>query len=163
MDDRTDSFLHTPFHSPEISLFWEILISITPCGTQKVSIWSSLLTSSLNECDITTLLHRSPDIYFAPPSLALLCSWEGFRTWVVITYQFYQPPLFLRSFTPTSIPLSSIFRKLPGIALPITFTLIVLLQRILASFSFLSCCSLYFFDIECGQILHSFWPHQTTS
>ena len=39
-----------------------------------LAISSDLL--SLNEAGISTLLHRSPDISFAPYTLALSCSWE---------------------------------------------------------------------------------------
>ena len=82
-----------PFFSlPEIPSFWGTLIVITLSGTQEVlpspagrkySTGSFLLTSSsLNDPDTPTLLHRSsgsrssPDISFAPSSLALSCSWE---------------------------------------------------------------------------------------
>ena len=49
---------------------------------RKYSIGSSLLTSSLNDPNIPILLHCSsgsrfsPDISFAPSSLALSCTWE---------------------------------------------------------------------------------------
>ena len=45
-----------------------------------------------------------------------------YRTWVLTIYQFFYLSLSLRSFAPTSIPLSSIFRKLAGMALPPTLT-----------------------------------------
>ena len=79
------------FPPPEISSFWGISIAITPSETQKVlltpagrkySTGSFLLISSLNDPNTPTLLHRSsgsrssPDISFAPSSLALSCSWE---------------------------------------------------------------------------------------
>ena len=52
-----------------------------------------------------------------------------FRSWVLIIYQFFYPPLSRRSTAPTSAPLPSIFRKLAGMALPPTLTRTVLLQR----------------------------------
>ena len=52
-----------------------------------------------------------------------------FRTWVLTTYQFFYLSLSLRSFTPTSASLPSIFRKLAGMTLPPTLTLTVLLQK----------------------------------
>ena len=87
---------------------------------------------SLNDPDTLTVLHRSsgsrsyPDISFAPSFLDL---GRCFRTWVLTTYPFFYPSLSPRSFAPTSAPLPSIFRKLAGMALPPTLTLIVLLQR----------------------------------
>ena len=80
-------FFPPPFPPPEISSFGGTSIAITPSGTQKllptpigeeVFYWvisSDLL--SLNDPGIFTLFHRySPDIFFAPSSLALSCSWE---------------------------------------------------------------------------------------
>ena len=80
------------FPSPETSSLWGTSIAITPSGTQEVlptpegrkySTRSSLLTSSpSNDLDTPTLLHRSsgsrssPDISFAPSTLAFSCSWE---------------------------------------------------------------------------------------
>ena len=52
-----------------------------------------------------------------------------FRTWVLIIYQFLYLSLSLRSIAPTSVPLSSIFRKLPGMTLPCILTFTVLLER----------------------------------
>ena len=81
----------------------------------------------LNDSDIPTILNRSsPDIFFASSSLA---SGKCFRTWALITYQFYKPSFFLRSFASTNVPVSSIFRKLIGKTLLFTLTLTVLLQR----------------------------------
>ena len=59
--------------------------------------------------------------YFAPPFLARA---RCFRTWVLITYQFFYLSLSLQSFIPTNIP-PPIFRKLAGM----TLTLTVLLQK----------------------------------
>ena len=128
--------------SPEISLFnchhplWDSKGTSDPCG-EEVFYWvisSDLLP--LNDPDTPTLLHSfsgsrsSPDISFAPPSLAFSCSYLGcYRTWVLTIYQFFYQSLSLRSFSPTSVPLPSIFRKLAGMALPHTLTLTVLQQR----------------------------------
>ena len=126
---------------PEISSFWDTSIAITPFGTQEVLptparrkylTGSSPLTSSpSNDPDTPTLLHRSsPDISFAPSSLALSCSWEVLQNLgsdhlpILLSI-----PLSLRSFVPTSAPLPSIFRKLAEMALPPTLTLTVLQQR----------------------------------
>ena len=118
-----------------------------------------------NDPDTPTPLHRSsssrssPDISFAPSSLA---PGSCFSTWVLTIYLFFYPSLSLRPIAPTSIPLPSIFRKLAGMALPHTLTFTVL-RGILVSFFFLCCCSFYLSGTECGQICHSFRPHQTPS
>ena len=72
------------FPPPEIFLFWGTSIAIIPSGTQKVlpTPVESIRLAPLNDPDTLTLLHRfsgscsSPDIFFAPFSLALSCSWE---------------------------------------------------------------------------------------
>ena len=134
-----------PFFPPEISLCWETLIAITPSGSQKVlptlvgrkySIGSSPLTSSPS-ITLTCLLFSLASLAVAPPltfplfpPLSLfLAHGKCFRTWVLITYQFFYLSLSLRSFSPTSVLLPSIFRKLAGITLLFTLTLTVLLQR----------------------------------
>ena len=128
--------LSPSFSPPEISSFWGTSIAITPFGTpevlptpvgRKYSTGSSLLTSSPS----MTLTH--PLFYIAPlltsPLLLLLLPFLApgrcYRTWVLTIYQFFYLSLFLRSFAPTSAPLLSIFRKLAGMALPLT----VLQQR----------------------------------
>ena len=106
-----------------------------PCG-EEVFDWvisSDLLL--LNDPGTPTLLHRStgsrfsPDISFAPSSLALSCSWEVIQDLGSHTYHFFYPTLSLRPVAPTSVPLPSIFRKLAGLTLSPTLTLTVLLQR----------------------------------
>ena len=71
----------------------------------------------------------SPDISFAPSSLALSCSWEVLQDLgsdsLPILYSF----LFPRSFAPTRVLLPSIFKKLVSMTLPHTLTLTLLLQR----------------------------------
>ena len=138
-------FLPPSFPPSEISSFWRTSIAITPSGTQellptlagrKYSTGSSLLTSSPS----MTLTH--PPFSITPlavaplltsPLLLLLLPFpapeRGFRTWVLIIYQFVHPSLSLRSIAPTSVPLPSIVRKLAGMTLPPTLTLTVLLQR----------------------------------
>ena len=84
-------FLLPSFPPPEISSFLGTSIAITPFGTQEVpptpagrkySTGSSSDLLPLNDPDTPTLLHRSsgsrssPDISFAPSSLALSCPWE---------------------------------------------------------------------------------------
>ena len=80
------------FPSPEISSFWGTSIAITPSGTQEVPLTpagrkyltgSFLLTSSPSMTPThPPFFHRSsgsrssPDISFAPSSLAFSCSWE---------------------------------------------------------------------------------------
>ena len=110
------SFLPPFFPPTEIFLFWETSIAITPSRTKivlptlvgrKYSIGSSLLTS-FPSMTLTYLLFS-----IAPPltspllfSLSLfLAPGRCFRTWVLITYRFYQPSLSLRSFVPTNVSL----------------------------------------------------------
>ena len=86
----------------------------------------------LNDPDLPTLLHRSsgspssPDTSFA---LSFLASGRCFSTWILITYQFCKPSLFLLSFAPTNVPLPSIFNKLVEMTLLFTLTVTVLLHR----------------------------------
>ena len=68
------------------------------------------------------------------PLLPFLAHGRCFRTWVLITYQFFYLSLSLRSFTPTNVPLPSIFRKLTGITLLLISTFTVLLQWITCFF-----------------------------
>ena len=139
------SFLPPSFPPPEISSFWWTSIAITLSGTQeslptptgkKYSIGSSLLIAS------PSMILTHPPFSIAPlavapllisPLLPLLLPFLApgrcFRTWVLMTYQFFYLSLSLRSFTPTSALLLSTFRKLAGMALPPTFTSTVLLQR----------------------------------
>ena len=159
-------FLPPFFPPPEISSFWGTSTAITPFGTQRgtsdprgeeVFDWvisSDLL--SLNDPGTPTLLLTSP---LLPLLLAFFALGRCFRTWVLTTYQFLYLSLSLRSFAPTIAPLPSIFKKLAGMGLPPTLTLTVLQQRN----TFLCCCSLYLSGTECGQIFHSFRPHQTPS
>ena len=172
-------FLPPFFPPPEISSFWGTSIAITPSGTQEVlptpsgrkySTGSSLLTSSasmnlthspfsIDPLAVAPLL-TSP---FLPLLLPFLAPGRCFKTWVLTTYQFFYLSLSLRSIAPTSVLLPSIFRKLAGMGLPPALTFTVFCRGILVSFSFLCCYSLYLSGTECGQIFHSFRPHQTPS
>ena len=89
----------------------------------------------LNDPDIPTLLHcssgspSSPDISFAPSTLAFSCSWE-----VLQDLGSDHLPILLSIplslvFRPNERPLLSIFRELAGMALPLTLTLTVPQQR----------------------------------
>ena len=63
----------------------------------------------LNDPDTPTLLHRSsPDIFFAPCSLA---PGRCFRTWVLFMYQFFYPSLSLSGLSPQRAPPSFNFQK----------------------------------------------------
>ena len=143
-DGRTDSFSPSILPSSR-NLFilgdfnchhplWDSRGTSDPRG-EEVFDWvisSDLLP--LNDPDTPTLLHRSsgsrssPDISFAPSTLAFCCSWEVLQD-LGSDHLPILLSLSLRSFTPTSAPLPSIFRKLAGMALPPTLTLTVLLQR----------------------------------
>ena len=143
-----------PSFPPEIASFLRTSIAITPSGTQEVlptpagrkySTGSFPLTSSPS----MTLTH--PRFSIAPPAVAPLLTsrllplllpfpapGRCYRTWVLTIYQFFYLSLSLRSFTPTSAPLPSIFRKLAGMALPLTLTLTVIQKRITRLFLFTS-------------------------
>ena len=165
------SFLPPFFPPPEISSFWGTSIAITPYGIRGTSDpcgneifdWVSPLIYS------PSMILTHPPFSIAPPltspllprlSLSLTPG-RCFRTWVLTTYQFFYLSLSPRSFAPTSVPLPSTIRKLAGITLPSTLTPTILLQR--NTRLFLCCCSLYLSGTKCGQIFHSFWPHQTPS
>ena len=99
---------------------------------------------------------KGSDISFSPFSLALSpAPGRCFRTWVLITCQFFCF-FFYPVFRLTSVPPPSIFRKLAGMTLPSTLALTVLLQRNTRLFPFLCRRSHYLSGTECGQIFHSF-------
>ena len=150
MAEQTPS-LPPSFPPPEISilgdfnchhLIWDLKDTSDHCGDEVFNwvISSDLLP--LNNSDIPNLLHRSlPDISFAPPSLALSCSWEVLQDLssdhlpILLTIP-------LHSFTPTNVPLPS-FKKLRWNDFSFDFRLSLSPFRgILVSFSFLCCCSL---------------------
>ena len=98
---------------------------------RKYSTGSFLLTSSPSMTLIHPLFSIAP--LLTSPLLLLLLPFLApgrcFRTWVLTIYQFFYLSLSLRSFATTSVPLPSIFKKLAGMALPLTLTLTVLQQR----------------------------------
>ena len=98
-------FLPPFFTPPEICLFWETSIAITPSGTQKVvptpvgrnySIGSFLLTS-FHSITLTYLLFPVASLAVATPLMSslliallpYLALGRCFSTWVLIIYQFY--------------------------------------------------------------------------
>ena len=131
------------FPPPEIYSFWGNSIAITLQGFKRYFgsrgeeafdwvISSDLLP--LNDPDISTLLHRSsgsrfsPDISFAPSSLALSCFWEVLQDLGSDDLPILLPVPLAPVFRPNErLPLS-IFRKLAVMTLPITLTLTALLQ-----------------------------------
>ena len=144
-DGRTDSFSFSILSSSR-NLFilgdfnchhplWDSRGTSDPRG-EEVFDWvisSDLLP--LNDPDTPTLLYRSsgsrssPDISFAPSTLAFSCSWEVLQDLgsghLPILLSIPLSPVF----RPNERPLPSIFRKLAGMALPLTLTLTVLQQR----------------------------------
>ena len=139
MDSRTDSFSPSILSSSR-NLFildffchhplWDSRGALDPHG-EEVFNWviSSDLLPSMTlthpPFSIASLL-TSP---LLPPLLLFLGPGRCFRTWILTTYQFFYLSLCPRSFSPTSAPLPSTFRKLAGITLPPTLTLTVPLQR----------------------------------
>ena len=138
------AFLPPFFSPPEISSFWGLQLpsplweskgTFNPVG-KKYSIGSSLLTS-FPSINLTYLLFSIAPVAvaspltspFLPPLSFSLVHGRCFRTWILITYQFFYLSLFLRSFASTSVSLPSIFRKLVGMTLLFTLTLFVLLQK----------------------------------
>ena len=133
------------FPPPEISSFWGTSIAITRFGTQEVlptPVGRKYSTGSSPQTSSPSMTLTHPPFSIAPPAVAplltsplllllllFLAPGRCFRTWVLTTYQFFYLSLSLRSFTPTSAPLPSIFRKLAGMTLFPTLTLTVLLQR----------------------------------
>ena len=91
----------------------------------------------LNDPDTPTLLHRSsgsrssPDISFASSSLAIACSWEMLQDLgsdhlpILLSIPLSLSPVY----RPNERPFPSTFRNLAGMALLLTLTLTVLLQR----------------------------------
>ena len=133
-------FLPQFFPPPEISSFWGTSIAITPSGTQEILLTPTrrkYLTGSYLLISSPSMTLTHPPFSIAPlltsPLLPLLLLFLApgrcYRTWVLITYQFFYPSLSLWSFAPTSAPLPSIFRKLAGMGLSPTLTHTVPQQR----------------------------------
>ena len=133
------------FPPPEISSFWGTSTTITLSGTQEVLLTLTERKYSTGSFPLTsspsmTLTHQPFSIALLavaplltspllPPLWPFLAPGRCYRTWVLTIYQFFYLSLSLWSFTPTSVPLSSIFRMLAGMTLPPTLTLTVLQQR----------------------------------
>ena len=103
---------------------WDSRGTSDPVG-RKYSTGSSPLTSSLS-----MILTHPPFLVAALLTSALLpflATGRCFRTWVLMIYQFFYLSLSLWLIAPTSIPLTSIFRKLAGMTLLYTLTRTVLL------------------------------------
>ena len=101
--------------------------STSNLSKEEVFDWVISSDLPLNGPDTPTLLHRStgsrssPDISFAPSSVALSCSWVVLEDLGSLHHQFFY--LSLWSFVPTSVLLPSIFRKLAGMTLTSTVLL----------------------------------------
>ena len=120
-------------------------IAITPSGTQEIlatPVGRKYLTGSSRLTSSSSMTLIYPLFSIAPLAVALtltfpllsslwllLAPGRCYRTWILTTYQFFYLFLPLRSFSPTSVPLLSIFGKLAGMGLPLTLTLTVLQQR----------------------------------
>ena len=115
---------------------WDSRGTSNPRGEEVFDwvIFSNLIP--LNDPDTPTLLHcssgsrSSPDIFFAPSTLAFSCSWEVLQDLssdlLPIRLSVSLSPVFHPN---ERLPLPSIFRKLAGMALAPTLTLTVLQQR----------------------------------
>ena len=110
------------FPPPEISSFWGTSIAITRFGTQEVlptPVGRKYSTGSFPLTSSPLMTLTQPPFSIAPlltfPLLLLLLLFLApgrcFRTWVLTIYQFFFPSLSLRSFAPTSVPLSFNFQK----------------------------------------------------
>ena len=152
-DDRTDSFSPSILPSSR-NLFilgdfnchhplWDSRVTSDPSG-EEVFDW--VISANL----LPSMILTYPPFSIAPLAVAplltsllpplllpFLALRRCYRTLVLTTYQFFYLSLSLRSFAPTSVPLPSIFRKLAGMALPLTLTLTVLQQRNTCLFLFL--------------------------
>ena len=144
-DGRTDSFSPSILPSSRNLFILWTSIAITRFGTQEVlptPVGRKYSTGSSPQTSSPSMTLAHPPFSIAPPAVAplltspllpllllFLAPGRCFRTWALTTYQFFYLSLSLRSITPASAPLPSIFRKLAGMTLPPTLTLTVLLQR----------------------------------
>ena len=142
---RTDSFSPSIFPSSRNLLIpgdfnchhplWDSRGTSDPRGEEVFDWVISFDLLPLNDPDTPTLLHcssgsrSSPDISFAPSTLAFSCSWKVLQNLgsdhLPILLSVSLPPVFRPNERP---PLPSIFRKLAGMGLPLILTLTVLLQ-----------------------------------
>ena len=133
-DGRTDSFSPSTLSSKRNFFIlgdfnchhslWDSRSTSDPCG-------SSPLTSSHSMTLTYLSFSVAPLLTFPllPPLLPFPAPGKCFRTWVLITHQFFYLCLSLWSFTPTSVSLPSTFKTLVMKTLPPTLTLTVLLQK----------------------------------
>ena len=158
-DGRTDSFSPSILPSSRNlfiledfnchHLLWDSRGTFDPCGEEVFDWVISFDLLRFNDPDTPTLLYRSsgscssPDISFAPSSLALSCSWEVLQDLVLTIYQIFQLSLSPQSYAPTSVSRPSIFRKLAGMTLPPILTLTVLPHRNTRLFSLSSGAALF--------------------
>ena len=141
-DGRTDSFSSSILFSSR-NLFilgdfnchhplWDSRGTCDPCS-EEVFDWVISSDLTLYDPDTPTLLHHSsgsrssPDISFAPSSLALSCSWEVLQDLSSDHLPILSIPLSL-AYHPNERS-SSTFKKFAGMALHPTLTVTVLLQR----------------------------------
>ena len=179
MDGKTDSFSSSIFPYSRNLFFlgdfncnhplWESRGTSEPRG--KYSTGSSLLNSSPS-VTLTYLpfsmasLTVAPLLTFPliPPLLLFPAPGRCYRTWVLITYQFF---ICLSSLSGLSPQRASPFLQFSESSLKWLWLLLLLslsfCRGILVLFSFLCCCSLHFSGTECGQIFHSFRLHPTPS
>ena len=179
MDGRTDSFSPSILSSSR-NLFilgdfnchhspWGSRGTSALCGEEVLDWVISFDLLSLNDSDTPTLLHRSSgsrsflDISFASSTLALSCSWE-----VLQDLGSDNLPILL------SIPLSPAYRpnKRPPFfnfqtarwdGFASHFDCHCPFVEEYSSLSHSSAATLFTSGTECGQIFHSFRPHQTPS
>ena len=144
-DGRTDSFSPSSLPSSrnlfilgDFNCHHSLWDSKDTSDTPGEEVFDWIISSDLlplNDPDTSTLLHRSsgsrssPDISFAPSSLALSCSWEVLQHLGSDHLPIFYLSLSSRSFASSSVSLPSTFRKIAGMTLPPTLTLTVLLQR----------------------------------
>ena len=141
-DGRTDSFFPSILPSSrklfllgDFNCHHPLWDSRGTCDLRGEEVFDWVISSgllSLNYPGTPILLHRSTDSRSSPELpllLVFLAPGRCFRTWVLTTYQFFYLSLSPRSIAPTSVLLSSIFRKIARMTLPPTLILTVLLQR----------------------------------
>ena len=165
------------FPPPEISSFWRT--SITRFGTQEI-----LPTPRGGSIPLVHLLRPPPSQWpwHTHPSPSLL--WQSLLSWHLLcsfypcfflllggasgpgfwpsTNSFFRPSLSGLSPQRASPFLQFSESSLGWLCLLLWLSL-SFFRGILVSFSFLCSCSLYLSGTECGQIFHSFRPHQTPS
>ena len=175
-DGRTDSFSLAILPSRNLFILgdfnchhplWDSRGTSDPHGEEVFDwvIYSDLLP--LNDPHTPTLLHRSsgsrssPDISFAPSTLAFSCSWEVLQDLgsdhLPILLSIPLSPVF----RPNERPPSFNFQKARWDGFASHFDSHCPSAEEYSSLSPSSAAAL--FDFECGQIFHSFRPHQTPS